>query len=70
MLGHRDELMERMRRRVLQENPDLPAQAQESLFATTMLFERIIWLARRNALLILPEAGDEAAALAASALSG
>jgi phosphate:Na+ symporter len=58
MLGHRDELMERMRRRVLQENPDLPAEAQESLFATTMLFERIVWLARRNALLILPEAGN------------
>jgi hypothetical protein len=31
-----------MRRRVLGENPDLPAQAQEALFATTMLFERII----------------------------
>jgi phosphate:Na+ symporter len=58
MLGHRDELMERMRRRVLQENPELPAEAQESLFATTMLFERIVWLARRNALLILPEAGN------------
>jgi phosphate:Na+ symporter len=57
MLGHRDELMERMRRRVLQENPDLSAEAQESLFATTMLFERIVWLARRNALLILPDAG-------------
>jgi phosphate:Na+ symporter len=61
MLGHRDELMERMRRRVLQENPELPAEAQESLFATTMLFERIVWLARRNALLILPEAANRAA---------
>jgi len=68
MLGHRDELMERMRRRVLQENPDLPAEAQEALFATTMLFERIVWLARRNALLILPEAGNGAAAVSASAL--
>jgi hypothetical protein len=47
--------MERMRRRVLQENPDLPAHAQEALFATTMLFERIVWLARRGALLIVPE---------------
>jgi hypothetical protein len=36
---------------------------------TTMLFERIICLARRNALLILPEAGNGAAALSASALS-
>jgi phosphate:Na+ symporter len=58
MLGHRDELMDRMRRRVLQENPDLAAEPQESLFATTMLFERIVWLARRNALLILPEAAS------------
>ena len=58
MLGHRDELMERIRRRVLQESPDLPAEAQEALFATTMLFERIVWLARRSALLILPQAAD------------
>jgi hypothetical protein len=28
MLGHRDELMERMRRRVLQENPDLPVESK------------------------------------------
>jgi phosphate:Na+ symporter len=60
MLGHRDELMDRMRRRVLKENPDLPAEAQESLFATTMLFERIVWLARRSAMLILPEAAEAA----------
>jgi phosphate:Na+ symporter len=70
MLGHRDELMEKMRRRVLQENPDLPAPAQESLFATTMLFERIVWLARRNALLILPEAGNGSTQVSASALAG
>lgn len=55
MLGHRDEQMERIRRRVLQENPDLPVEAQDALFAATMLFERIVWLARRSALLILPE---------------
>jgi phosphate:Na+ symporter len=70
MLGHRDELMERMRRRVLQENPDLPAEGQESLFATTMLFERIVWLARRNALLILPEAANGSASVSASVLAG
>ena len=70
MLGHRDELMERMRRRVLQENPDLPAEAQESLFATTMLFERIVWLARRNALLILPEAAAKSASMPPSAQAG
>jgi phosphate:Na+ symporter len=55
LLGHRDELMERIRQRVLREDPDMPAKAQEALFAATMLFERIIWLARRNALLLSPE---------------
>jgi hypothetical protein len=37
---------------VLRENPDLPAKAQELLFATTILFERIVWLARRSTLLL------------------
>jgi hypothetical protein len=48
--------MERMRQRVLCEEPDIPSKAHEALFSTTMLFERILWLARRNALL-LPEPG-------------
>lgn len=52
LLGHRDEMMERMRQRVLREDPDMPPKAQESLFSTTMLFERIVWLARRSALLL------------------
>jgi phosphate:Na+ symporter len=55
LLGHRDELMERIRQRVLREDPDMPSKAQEALFSATMLFERIIWLARRNALLLSPE---------------
>jgi phosphate:Na+ symporter len=55
LLGHRGELMERIRQRVLREDPDMPVKAQETLFAATMLFERIIWLARRNALLLTPE---------------
>src|SRR5262245_19423379 len=52
VLGNRDELMERMRQRVLRQNPDLPAKAQEALFSATMLFERIVWLARRIAMLL------------------
>jgi phosphate:Na+ symporter len=55
LLGHRDEMMDRMRRRVLREDPDMPPKAQEALFSTTMLFERIVWLARRNALLLTSE---------------
>ena len=62
LLGHRDELMERMRQRVLRENPDLPAKAQEALFSATMLFERIVWLARRGTLLLTPSQGGEVAA--------
>src|SRR5262249_44115750 len=58
MLGNRDELMERMRRRVLQDNPELPAEAQQALFAATMLFERAVWLARRGVLLILAAARE------------
>jgi phosphate:Na+ symporter len=52
LLGSREELMERMRQRVLHENPDLPAKAREALFSATMLFERIVWLARRIAMLL------------------
>jgi hypothetical protein len=37
---------------VLRENPDLPAKAQEALFSATMLFERIVWLSRRIAMLL------------------
>jgi len=55
LLGHRDELMERIRRRVLREDPNMPAKAQEALFSATMLFERVVWLARRCAILLNPE---------------
>ncbi len=41
LLGHRDEMMERIRRRVLREDPNMPAKPQEALFAATMLFERL-----------------------------
>ena len=60
-------MMERMRRRVLQEDPDMSPKAQEALFSTTMLFERIVWLARRSALLLdAPAAGAEAPLAAAA----
>jgi phosphate:Na+ symporter len=55
LLGHRDEMMERIRQRVLREDPNMPAKAQEALFAATMLFERVVWLARRCAVLLNPE---------------
>jgi len=55
LLGHRDELMERIRQRVLREDPNMPAKAQDALFAATMLFERVVWLARRCAILLNPD---------------
>lgn len=55
LLGHRDEMMERIRQRVLREDPGMPAKPQEALFAATMLFERVIWLARRCAILLNAE---------------
>ena len=55
LLGHRDEMMERIRQRVLREDPNMPAKSQEALFAATMLFERVVWLARRCAILLNPE---------------
>jgi phosphate:Na+ symporter len=55
LLGHRDELMERIRQRVLREDPNMPPKAQDALFAATMLFERVVWLARRCAILLNPD---------------
>jgi phosphate:Na+ symporter len=55
LLGHRDEMMERIRKRVLRENPNMPPKSQEALFTATMLFERVVWLARKCAILLSPE---------------
>lgn len=52
LLGHRDEIMERIRQRVMRDDPNMPMPSQAALFSATMLFERVIWLARRNALLL------------------
>ena len=55
LLGHRDEMTERIRQRVLREDPNMPTKSQEALFAATMLFEGVVWLARRCAILLNPE---------------
>jgi phosphate:Na+ symporter len=52
LLGHRDEIMETIRQRVMRDDPNMPMESQTALFSATMLFERVIWLARRNALLL------------------
>jgi phosphate:Na+ symporter len=55
LLGHRDEMMERIRQRVLREDPNMPPKSQEALFTATMLFERVVWLARKAAVLLSPD---------------
>jgi len=67
LLGHRDELMERIRQRVLREDPNMPPKSQEALFAATMLFERVVWLARRCATLLSPAPVDRKESVAAEA---
>ena len=63
LLGHRDEIMEKIRQRVMRDDPNMPMNSQAALFSATMLFERVIWLARRNALLLtsVPANGPVAA---------
>jgi phosphate:Na+ symporter len=46
LLGHRDALMEELRLK-LSSQQDVAADAQNALFRMTVLFERIVWLARR-----------------------
>ena len=46
LLGHRDQLMEELRLRLSSQH-DVPAEVQNALFHMTVLFERIVWLARR-----------------------
>ena len=46
LLGHRDQIMEELRLRLTSQD-QLSLEAQEALFRMTVLFERIVWMARR-----------------------
>ena len=46
LLGHRDKLMEELRQR-LSSQSEINIEAQQALFHMTVLFERIVWMARR-----------------------
>jgi phosphate:Na+ symporter len=46
LLAQRNELMEGLRKRLLGEDSQASPKTQEALFKTTVLFERILWLAR------------------------
>jgi phosphate:Na+ symporter len=56
--GDRSDMMDQLRRRVVQAEPELGPVGHDLLFRATALFERAIWLIRREALLL----GDGATA--------
>ena len=49
LLGEREEVIEGLRTRLMAATADAPAKVQEALFRSTVLFERILWLARDTA---------------------
>ena len=52
MSGDRSEMMDQLRRRTVQAEPGLGAAGHDLLFRVTALFERAVWLVRRQALLL------------------
>lgn len=54
MTADRGEMMDGLRRRLPRDEPGLPYATQAALFQATTLFERLVWLARRQALLLVP----------------
>jgi phosphate:Na+ symporter len=63
LLGDRRQVIEGLRGRLMNASGD--AKVQEALFRSTVLFERIVWLARDTAVAVM-RAGGEPAATAAS----
>ncbi|WP_051340395.1 Na/Pi symporter [Azospirillum halopraeferens] len=58
LASDRSELMERTRATLLRTDAPSSAAARQALFAQTALFERIVWLIRRFALLLRPAGTD------------
>jgi phosphate:Na+ symporter len=52
MSGDRSEMMDQLRRRTVLAEPGLGAAGHDLLFRVTALFERAVWLVRRQALLL------------------
>ncbi len=57
MTADRSDMMDGLRRRLSRAEPNLPYGAQDVLFRATSLFERMVWLTRRQALLLAPAPG-------------
>ena len=60
LLGDREQVMEGLRGRLMSLSADAPAKVQEALFRSTVLFERILWLARDTALASMRSGSDAA----------
>jgi len=56
LLGDRRQVIEGLRGRLLGASDD--ARVQEALFRSTVLFERIVWLARDTALAVMRSSGE------------
>ncbi len=57
LLGDRRQVIEGLRTRLMGASKD--AKVQEALFRSTVLFERIVWLARDTALALLRSRNDQ-----------
>ena len=62
MAADRDSLVDQMRRRVVSADKSLSAQDQQALYTITSLFERIVWMLRRFAALLVTDTYQEPAA--------
>ncbi len=56
MAADRDSLVDQMRRRVVSADRALSTQDQQALYTITSLFERIVWMLRRFAALLVVDA--------------
>ncbi|MGP8232380.1 MAG: Na/Pi cotransporter family protein [Methylovirgula sp.] len=62
MAADRDSLVDQMRRRVVSADKSLSVQDQQALYTITSLFERIVWMLRRFAALLVDVREGEAVA--------
>ena len=67
LLGDRRQVIEGLRTRLMGVSGD--AKVQEALFRSTVLFERIVWLARDTAVAVSRSGGEPAPAQAPDAQS-
>ncbi|MEJ0052425.1 MAG: Na/Pi symporter [Methylovirgula sp.] len=59
LTADRDSLVDQMRRRVVSADKSLSARDQQTLYAITSLFERIVWMLRRFGALLVVDADRE-----------